>query len=446
MKTNFIFRSICCIFTATTLFACTQEVIETLPIQAESETQLMKVQSKYRTYGEALAIAQDAIGMLGESSVTRSGNPRTIDIHNVQYIVNTSSTRSDGKTDTLMYVFNYNDNAGFAVVSANRATEGLIAVTEQGNYVAGEETGNGGFDLYMDMAEEYVMRAFEPIPPIGGGGQEILTQFKMFVDRDTTTFGPYLQVRWGQDWPYNMACPIQEGLRTKAGCVATAIAQIMTYYKHPSSFTATFQPTDYVQQLDWDEILEHKYTENTTDETCSQCTSSTIHNVIASLIRQIGVKVEMIYGVKVSGTDSELFARSALTHFGYTSGSYQDYSNYVVANSIIGRKLVFMRGGISADDGHAWVIDGYRHIHELHRECIKPINALEWIEQKRWTEDHYYNHINWGWNGENNGYFLRDVFDITNPQGLDSGMRVSDSIDYNFTYDLKIIPNITKQQ
>ena len=159
MKTNFYFRSICCTLAATTLFACTQEVIETLPIQAESETQLMKVQSKYRTYEEALAIAQDAISMLGKSSVTRSGNPRTIDIHNVQYIVNTSSTRSDGKTDTLMYVFNYDDNAGFAVVSANRATEGLIAVTEQGNYVAGEETGNGGFDLYMDMAEEYVMRA-----------------------------------------------------------------------------------------------------------------------------------------------------------------------------------------------------------------------------------------------------------------------------------------------
>ena len=446
MKKKLNLKSFVAIFAASTLFACTQDSIDNLSVQTEEETEAMNELPKRRTYEEALAVTQDAIGLLGENSTTRSGKPRSINTADVQYIINTSSTRSTEKPDTMMYVFNYEDNAGFAVVSANRATEELIAVTEQGNYVAGEETGNGGFDLYMDMAEEYTSIPKPPLKDSIDDGMEEFTEFRMFVDRDTATVGPLVSVRWGQDWPYNKACPIQDGKRTKAGCVATAIAQIMTYYKHPSSFIATFQPTDYVQQLDWDEILAHKYTENATDETCSQCNPTSIHHVIASLIRQIGEKVEMKYGVGVSKAESNTFARSALAYFGYTNGSYQPYSSDVVKNSIIGRKLVFMRGGISADDGHAWVIDGYRLIHEVHRECVKPMNALEWTELRRWTENHYYHHINWGWNGDNNGYFLRNVFDITLPQELDPDSCVSDSIEYNFIYDLEIVPNITKQE
>ena len=444
MKQKIDFKGIVAIFATSTLFACTQDVMDSLPTQTESNAESMKELSKHRTYEEALAVAQEAIGMLGESCVTRSGKPRTVSTDDVQYIVNRSSTRSNGEPDTLMYVFNYEDNAGFAVVSANRATEDLIAVTEQGNYVAGEETGNGGFDLYMDMAEAYIQTAAEPIPPVGGGdGQEILTQFKMFVDRDTLTCGPYISVRWGQDWPYNMQCPRINGQPTKAGCVATAIAQIMTYYKSPNVFTATFQPTDYVQTLEWNEILEHEYTEDAENETCSQCSPSSIHNVIGSLIREIGEKVEMKYNISVSNADAGMFTRSALSYFGYTSGSYQTYSSAVVNNSIINQKLVFMRGGISSDDGHAWVIDGYRHIHALHRECIKPINQLLWTEVRRWTTDDYYHHINWGWDGDSNGYFLCNVFDVSNSHELDLGVGVSNS-GYNFTVDLKIIPNIQK--
>lgn len=443
MKKNLNLKSFVAIFAASTLFACTQDGIDNLSVQTEKENEAMNELPKRRTYEEALAVAQDAIGLLGENCTTRSGKPRSINTADVQYIVNTSSTRSTEEPDTLMYVFNYEDNAGFAIVSANRATEDLIAVTEQGNYVAGEETGNGGFDLYMDMAEEYVTMAAAPLPGIGGD-QEILTEFKMFVDRDTITYGPYISVRWGQDWPYNRACPVYNGNPTKAGCVAIAIAQIMTYYQHPNSFTVNYAPTIYDQTLDWDLILEHRFTEDGESETCSQCSTTGGHYIIGSLIREIGQQVEMVYDVDESGCDSEMFARSALQHFGYACGSYQAYSSNIVSNSILNRKLVYMRGGISADDGHAWVIDGYRLIHEVHRECVKPINALEWTELRRWTENHYYHHINWGWDGESNGFFLFDVFDTARPSQLDPGMSIVGS-NYNFTVDLKIIPNISKQ-
>ena len=147
MKKILKFQIVVAIFAVSTLFACIQDAIDYLPVQTGLEQSTMQSFSKYRTYAEALAIAQDAVGMLGENCATRSGKSRSVNTSDVQYIVSSFSTRSAGVPDTLMYIFNYEDNAGFAVVSANRATEGLIAVTEQGNYSVGKETENGGLDF-----------------------------------------------------------------------------------------------------------------------------------------------------------------------------------------------------------------------------------------------------------------------------------------------------------
>ena len=444
MRKYFNFKNLCCIFAASTLFACTQDSIDNLSVQTEEETEAMNELPKRRTYEEALAVAQDAIGLLGENSTTRSGKPRSINTADVQYIVNTSSTRSTEEPDTLMYVFNYEDNAGFAVVSANRATEELIAVTEQGNYVAGEETGNGGFDLYMDMAEQYVAMAAEPLPGVGGDddGMEEFTEFRMFVDRDTITYGPYIPVRWGQDWPYNKACPIQNGKRTKAGCVATAIAQIMTYYKHPTSMTIYDTYSVYEQDLDWTNINKHVYTESTASTVCSQCTVSGWHNVIGALVAQIGREVNMWYTDSVSSAFSENVA-SALTSFGYTCDPFRNYANTTVTSSIKSGKLVYMCGAVAgANIGHAWIVDGYRRVHALHRECIRPMSQLFWTELRRWTTDDYYYHINWGWNGDSNGYFLIDEFDTDRSFDLDTE-EYEESFD--FTVQLMMYANIRKR-
>ena len=445
MKKTSVLKSVVAAFAASTLFACTQDVTDSLPVQTESDASVTKELPKYRTYEEALAVAQDAIGLLGESSTTRSGKPRTVNTSDVQYILNSSATRSDDEPDTLMYVFNYEDNAGFAVVSANRATEELIAVTEQGNYVAGEETGNGGFDLYMDLAEEYVLTAAESFPSIGGGDddeQEVLTEYKMFVDRDTATLGPLVSVRWGQDWPYNMSCPKTDGLPSKAGCVATALAQIFSYYKHPSSIIAYDTYGMYEQVLDWDSINQHVYTEDSTSTNCSQCVNNEWHNVIGILIERIGREVNMWYDYETSIAFSENVA-SAFADFGYSSDSYQSYNSTVVTNSIRSKKLVYMCGAtLNASIGHAWIVDGYRHIHALHRECIRPMPQLLWTELRRWTTDHYYYHINWGWNGDSNGYFFRDVFNTDSSSDLDTE-EYEESFD--FTTALMMYANITKK-
>lgn len=440
MKQKIDFKSIVAIFATSTLFACTQDVMDSLPTQTESNAEPMKELSKHRTYEEALAVAQEAIGMLGESCVTRSGKPRTVSTDDVQYIVNRSSTRSNGEPDTLMYVFNYEDNAGFAVVSANRATEDLIAVTEQGNYVVGEETGNGGLDLYMDMAEEYVMRAFEPIPPIGGGGDDDGPEdFHEYVRVDRKriiySYGPYVDVRWGQQYPYNQYCITNEGNTIAAGCLTTALAQVISYYEYPTQLTINYDGGSTILPLNWNEIKKHM---SALHYTCT-CTE---HETIGKMFRQLGYELWIDYKNGKSGNPGG-YIDDALSILGYTYGNSISYSSSVVESSLSQSKLVYITGFLSAnEDGHAWVIDGFKKVETTRIDYARNTVTGEMIEIWRGSPSiNCYNHFNWGWNGNSNGYYLTNVFDVTQYSELDFG--VTSTATYNFTYNIKIIPNIT---
>lgn len=433
MKKVFDLKKVVAIFVVSTMFACTQDINnEFAQVENEQEESItMKALPKRRTYAEALTIAQDAIGMLGESSTTRSGKPRAINTDDVQYIVNTSSTRSTDEPDTLMYVFNYEDNAGFAVVSANRATEELIVVAEQGSYTVGEETDNIGFGMYMDMAQNYIESAhFDSLIPQNDPGT--LIEFQWITSKTVlTNYGPFVKVKWGQGYPYNIFCFEMNGEQALAGCVATAIAQILSYYKHPTSIQITYDSPIYTQSLNWTEICRHRET-----STCLSCSSHSTQ--IGKLFRQIGEEVNMNYGVSVSlaFTDSACFAFDVL---GYNHGTYQSYNTSIAINSLSQNQIVLMRGK-EGNSGHAWVLDGYQYVRIDKTEYTRPVGEELWTKGETRTSYASYNHLNWGWNGDSNGYYLTNVFDTQAASDLDFG--VSNDYNYNFNIGLKMIPNI----
>ena len=209
--------------------ACTNDeemnlLIENLPEES--------VSVEKRSFQEALEVAQNVPEIFG--GTTTRGELKQVTLANTQYIIGEATTRNEAP-DTLMYVFNYEDNQGFAVVSANKSTEALIAVTEQGNYNEETTTNNPGLALYMDMAKNYVARGgiLPPGSSIGGGGLPI-TEQKEETTTSTTDYGPLLEVRWGQNWPYNFYCKKNDNSLTNTGCVPTALAQIFSYTGYPT--------------------------------------------------------------------------------------------------------------------------------------------------------------------------------------------------------------------
>ena len=61
----------------------------------------------------------------------------------------------------------------------------------------------------------------------------------------TTTRGgsnavePLLTTEWGQGEPFNLLCPTLDGKKTPSGCVATAMSQILYYFKYPETGKGT---------------------------------------------------------------------------------------------------------------------------------------------------------------------------------------------------------------
>ena len=84
---------------------------------------------------DVIRIAQEGAAMLNDAT-SRTIITRRIDLNRINCRVK-PATRANSATDTLYYVVNYADDAGFAIVSANEnASDGarLIAVAEAGGY------------------------------------------------------------------------------------------------------------------------------------------------------------------------------------------------------------------------------------------------------------------------------------------------------------------------
>lgn len=99
-------------------------------------------------YTEALNTAKQSIDLF-YADQTRSSRPDICE-KDVKYI--TSQNKSSDK-DTLMYVFNCENNAGYVIVSADSRTKAeVLAITEKGNLDPSERDDNEGIAQFLDAA------------------------------------------------------------------------------------------------------------------------------------------------------------------------------------------------------------------------------------------------------------------------------------------------------
>ena len=126
-------KNIICLPLVLFIFACTSnDSIENVL----TDSQDFAHYSNRRSYAEAVEIARNSIKILqNETTATRGSQTiRSLNLKNGLKAIcrpQTRSTENYSVMDTLLYVFNFEDEQGFAVVSAIRQTEGLIAVIER---------------------------------------------------------------------------------------------------------------------------------------------------------------------------------------------------------------------------------------------------------------------------------------------------------------------------
>ena len=186
---------------------------------------------------------------------------------------------------------------------------------------------------------------------------------------------PLLTCKWSQYDPFNKYTPLSNGQHTPTGCVATATAQVMFYNKWPKN-----RPQDYIASTGDDAKKSATYWWDEMKNTTNEMGTEQSRQAVGVLMYDIGKAVNMRYYYR--GSDSNLqYACNALRDkFDYTV-RYLD-KNFLPANDFLNEVMQEISDGypvLVVGGPHAFVYDGY--------------------------DEQGFIHTNWGWGGENDGYF-----------------------------------------
>ncbi len=196
-----------------------------------------------------------------------------------------------------------------------------------------------------------------------------------------------LNTTWDQGNYYNAMCPADAGGpggHCYAGCVATAVGQLMFYHRWPNQGTGEYSYTHPVYGEQYANFGETTYNWNGMETYLNRP-----NNHIALLLNHLGVSFDMDYGPDGSGMWNHSAANSMRNFFKYgpqTQYIFRDtttmnWDSILIAN-LDARKPLYYAGweGVGSLNGHAFVCDGY-------------------------APDNFY-HFNWGWSSSYDGYFL----------------------------------------
>jgi hypothetical protein len=323
----------------------------------------------------------------------------------------------------LFYIFNYK-NGGFLILSAENGEMPILATGLENKFPLKGEI-NPGVGIWLtDTRDRIDALRTGKTPPIDYAAKmwydlknhTYKSTFTVINPRDlniieprriapdnpdcsilpytTVQINPLLTTTWGQGCGYNDFTPTFANRfycdHAPTGCVATATAQIMKFHNFPIISAFNFSSMSLT----------------------SGSTST------ASLMRTIGINIGMSYRVDASAAYTSR-VEPFLESFGYSTDiNYGSYNSSTLEQNINWSRPAILRGCSSnscfllwcwgTEYCHSWIGDGY----------IK-------------TTDPCYGsyirfHMNWGWDGVDNGYYY-------NPDPIHGS---------NYQYDRSMLYNI----
>lgn len=305
-------------------------------------------------------------------------------------------------SDNLFYIFS--DDRSFVIAGADEKLPALIAYGNSSAFSADSIPDNLRYwlDDYKVKMSAALAKGVTLTSPTAMG---------------TPVVKPLITAKWAQGKPFNNDCN-DIGQPSVTGCAATAMAQIMYYHKWPMQGTGshsysyklnfggdigvkTITPSvDFSSHTyNWSNMQdayglyvdeESGYTQNAsyTDDQAAD---------VACLLHDCGVSVDMKYNGKASSAVSGKEAYALTTYFGYDPGityllrkcfTDEEWTQMIRAELDANRPIIY--GGVNKNKkGHGFICDGY--------------------------DDAGYYHINWGWQGKANGYYLMVGTNALNP-------------------------------
>lgn len=347
---------------------------------------------------DASVIGNNRVSNIGSLLKGAGFEGKNVDEDNITPILGEKSSR--GECDTLLYIAPFENGDGYAIISAKPIENEVLAVVDNGKYGVNE---NPSFDFFIELSKDYVRSS-----DMGNQSRAQVKQWsttKVLIDEKVE---PRVSVEWGQTGIYGMECP-----NYISGCSNTAAAQALTYFKVPSQMKLTYR-NDELLNLDWENIANH------VNYNCN-C-DYTIHSDIAKLMRQLGEMSESTYEQNATSTQTTN-TRNTLIKLGLKCDKISEYnkSAYNIFSKLKNNDGIFMMRGSAKNSGtnneyvgHAWIVPGAKYTLIEYTHYVEEAGSGEIkIDDKGQTELTYL-YINWGYDGDNNGYFQQDIFKVGN--------------------------------
>ena len=229
-----------------------------------------------------------------------------------------------------------------------------------------------------------------------------LTYETLETRRLLTIWGPHLDFStWNQNpSPYWDDTPLDPttGQPAYVGCVATAAAQVLSYWRHPDDieFSLADRYVTHTRSIDvdGDAVPSQFPTLATLDAELSEINYDQSDDEKAVLGFGVGVKYEMDYTSRGSGAFTSWGEDVFTDDFGYGSARWGAWSSQVetavIDNLKSGWPVILAVGRSGARSGHSLVLEGYRD-----------------------DTDEFY--VNFGWGGGADGWY--DLPDLDTPTG-----------------------------
>lgn len=338
-----------------------------------------------------------------QRAMTVNSSRASGDDYTLSYTATAPSTSTPG-----VYVFT-RPGGGFVMVSADDNAEALLGYSDSSEFSADAMSPDmrSWLESYASQVE---WASTHPA---------LSTASRASSSRPSReAIAPLLTTTWNQNVPYNNLCPTVTDAaasngKAPTGCVATSTSQVMKYHNYPAKGagkgtytidnTSTSETVDLsAMTFDWANMLNN-YTAGSYNDT--QATA------VATLMKAAGAAVGMSYGKSESSASSFNQWLAIINNFSYSkSVLFSQRSWYglydwedLIYNTLKNDGPAIL-GGQSGTGGHSFVCDGYQ-------------------------SDGYF-HINWGWGGMSDGYFLLTALD---PESQGTGGSEGG---YNFNQDV----------
>ncbi|MFH0894951.1 MAG: C10 family peptidase [Bacteroidota bacterium] len=309
------------------------------------------------------------------------------------------------------------DHQGFVIVSADDAAYPIIGYSFESSFDLNNQPET--FLYWMNKKKNEIISIRKNSI---AADQRIADAWKQLDNKIVsemkagTSGGPLLPCNWDQGGHYNALCPEDQfgpSGHALVGCVATAMAMIMYYYRYPEhGIGSSSYFSDYG-------TLSVDYSAATYDWNSMTNSLTGPNDEVAEIGYHCGVSVEMMYGANGSGAYMWDVPPAIISHFGYSSDavllhkddfSEVEWDSILIENIDNGWPIDYAGFDAGGNGGHSWVCDGYQ------------------------GTDFF--HMNWGWGGSSNGFFYLNALTASGYNFIDGEQAV-----VNFHPDMASYPN-----